>query len=313
MPSRYVSVALGYLLLLAAFLGVASTLGGPTISGARLATSFLAFALLFLPYWFFGFGIADPLSRVLNSRAKRIGAVSLLLVPYLIFVIPLHAFRPEMFLAVLALVLAFTALLEHGPHYWIALILLACGVEAPFFRDAFPIPGLTGLSKLLFVDLGLFGFLVVRPLDGIGFVLQIRWRDLAIGLREFLFFLPFGLGIGFVLQFLHFHPAGFPAGRFAAAWLFTLFFIALPEEIFFRGLLLNLLERRWGARRALIVTSLIFGLAHFPKRAIFNWRYVILAAIAGFFYGRAWLDRRRVLTSGITHATVDAVWSIWLR
>ena len=115
------------------------------------------------------------------------------------------------------------------------------------------------------------------------------------------------------MQFLHFHPAGFPVARLAASWLFTLFFIALPEEIFFRGLLLNLLERRWGTRTALIATSLIFGLAHFPKRAIFNWRYVILAAIAGFFYGRAWLDRRRVLGAGITHATVDAAWSIWFR
>ena len=101
---------------------------------------------------------------------------------------------------------------------------------------------------------------------------------------------------------------------FAAGWLFTLFFIALPEELFFRGLLLNLLERRIGTQRALLVTSLLFGLAHFNKRAVyFNWRYVILAAVAGVFYGQAWLASRRVLTSSITHATVDTVWSIWLR
>lgn len=93
-----------------------------------------------------------------------------------------------------------------------------------------------------------------------------------------------------------------------------MFFIALPEELFFRGLLLNLLERRIGTQRALLVTSLLFGLAHFNKRAVyFNWRYVILAAVAGVFYGQAWLASRRVLTSSITHATVDTVWSIWLR
>jgi membrane protease YdiL (CAAX protease family) len=58
----------------------------------------------------------------------------------------------------------------------------------------------------------------------------------------------------------------------------------------------------------------LFGLAHFNTRAaFFNWRYVILAAIAGYFYGRAWLDRRRILTSSVTHATVDTVWSLWLR
>ncbi len=240
-------------------------------------------------------------------------AACLLLVPYLLFVVPLHAFRWDICLTLLGLILLFTALLEHGPHFFAALVLLALAVELPFLRDAFPVPGLSGLSKLLFVDLGLFGFLVIRPIGGIGFDLRIRRRDVGIGLREFFYFLPIALAIGFALGFLHAHPTGFPATRFAAAWLFTLFFVALPEEIFFRGLLLNLLERRWGARTALVVTSLVFGLAHFPKRAVFNWRYVILAAIAGWFYGRAWLDRRRVSTSGITHATVDAVWSIWLR
>jgi hypothetical protein len=96
--------------------------------------------------------------------------------------------------------------------------------------------------------------------------------------------------------------------------VFTLFFVALPEELFFRGLMLNMLERRIGASRALAITSFLFGLAHFNKRAAhFNWRYVILAAIAGIFYGRAWLARRRLISSSITHATVDTVWSIWLR
>jgi hypothetical protein len=68
-----------------------------------------------------------------------------------------------------------------------------------------------------------------------------------------------------------------------------------------------------GTREALFASSALFGLAHFNKRAVFNWRYVILAAIAGVFYGRSYLAKRRVLSAGITHATVDTVWSIWLR
>jgi membrane protease YdiL (CAAX protease family) len=76
----------------------------------------------------------------------------------------------------------------------------------------------------------------------------------------------------------------------------------------------NLLERRMGRLPALLVTSILFGLAHFNKRAaLFNWRYVLLAAVAGLFYGRAWRHDRRVGSSAITHATVDAVWSLWLR
>jgi len=45
----------------------------------------------------------------------------------------------------------------------------------------------------------------------------------------------------------------------------------------------------------------------------FNWRYVLLAIIAGIFYGRAWLARRRIMASAITHTSVDVTWGIWLR
>ena len=88
----------------------------------------------------------------------------------------------------------------------------------------------------------------------------------------------------------------------------------LFRSIFFRGWMQNLLERRMGRVPALIVASLVFGLSHFNKRAIhFNWRYVLLAAIAGIFYGRAWREERRMAASAITHASVDTLWSIWLR
>jgi membrane protease YdiL (CAAX protease family) len=76
----------------------------------------------------------------------------------------------------------------------------------------------------------------------------------------------------------------------------------------------NLLERRVGAARGLVITSILFGLSHFNKRsAFFNWRYVLLAAIAGIFYGLAWRQQRRVGASAITHTSVDTIWSIWLR
>ena len=40
---------------------------------------------------------------------------------------------------------------------------------------------------------------------------------------------------------------------------------------------------------------------------------VVLAALAGVFYGRAWRHERRVGASVITHASVDTIWSFWLR
>ena len=109
-------------------------------------------------------------------------------------------------------------------------------------------------------------------------------------------------------------PSGAASAPSPSTWIFTFFFIAVPEELFFRGWLQNLLEHRIGRNRALFLTAALFGLAHFNKRAIyFNWRYVLLAAIAGIFYGRAWRNQHRVGASAVTHATVDSIWSLWLR
>jgi hypothetical protein len=73
------------------------------------------------------------------------------------------------------------------------------------------------------------------------------------------------------------------------------------------------LEPITGRTWALTIASLIFGLSHFHKGAAFNWRYVIMAAIAGVFYGRAWREKRQLLASSITHTAVDVVWSLWFR
>ncbi len=156
--------------------------------------------------------------------------------------------------------------------------------------------------------------MALRQLEGIGFDLRLRLRDAGIGLRELVLYTPLALALGLGLGFLHLH-SGWPGlAPIAGAWVFTFFFIAIPEELFFRGWLQNLLERRMGRTPALLLTAVLFGLSHFNKRAVlFNWRYVLLAAVAGVFYGRAWRQERRVAASGITHATVDTIWSLWLR
>ena len=276
-------------------------------------------ALLLAPYWAFGFGLDAWLAKRLRNRVARIFAPLSFVAAYLVFALPTHEFQWSMFAGMTAVVLSVTLLLNHatgdpGWHDWLVLAILGISVDLHFFDHAWPAAGLTGMPKLLFVDAGLYGYLVVRPIYGIGFDFRIRRSDVLTALREFLFFAPLAIAIGFALGFLHLHKTLSSAGAFGTGWLFTAFFVALPEELFFRGLMLNMIERRLGAKRALAVTSVLFGLAHFNKRAqYFNWRYVILAAIAGVFYGRAWLARRRLAASTITHSTVDTVWSLWLR
>jgi membrane protease YdiL (CAAX protease family) len=306
--------SVNFVLLLVVFWFIAGYFSVTDKLGSALIPEFISFALLLAPYWALGCG-AEAWLR----RHTRWPVLALLIVPYLVFAIANGNFRWDMCLGLLAAVLSVGALLSRATsvpswHDWVALAILGISIDLRFFDKAFPIPGLTGLPKLMFVDAGLYGYLVIRPIGGIGFDWRPRWRDVSIGLREFLFYTPIALALGLATQFLHIRHTTGSLAQFASGWLFTVFFIATPEELYFRGLLLNLLERRLGTRWALAITAVLFGMAHFNKRTtFFNGRYVAMAAIAGVFYGRAWLDRRRLLTSSITHATVDTVWSIWLR
>jgi membrane protease YdiL (CAAX protease family) len=314
--------ALGFAVLLAGFWLTGGYFGITGRLGPQPGALVASFVLLLAPYWFFGFGLADTVRRRLTKPIQRIGAVALFIIPYLVFAIPRGDFRGWFCLALLGTMVAMVALLELAHAAWadyVALGAIALIIERHVFDSAWPIAGLSGLAKLLFVDVVLYGYLVVRREQGfhISFDFRAKVSDFAVGLREFGFYAPVALTLGLALGFLHPHggagSAGHIGAQFAASWLFTLFFVALPEELFFRGILLQLLEKSLGNRASLLVTSVLFGLAHFNKRAVFNWRYVILAAIAGFFYGRAYLAHRRVLTAGVTHTTVDTVWSIWLK
>lgn len=196
---------------------------------------------------------------------------------------------------------------------FLVLAVLGLAVDLRWFQSAWP-ARLSAFNKILLLDAGIYGFLYIRQLNGVGFNLRLRPRDLGIGWREFLFYAPIAIALGLALGFLHLHAILPSAPHSLAAFAFTFFLVAVPEELFFRGWLQNLLERRMGRTPALLLTAVLFGLSHFNKRAVhFNWRYVLLAAIAGIFYGRAWRDRRRVGASAITHATVDTVWGLWLR
>jgi len=196
---------------------------------------------------------------------------------------------------------------------YLVLAALGLAVDLRWFEAAWP-AHLAVFNKILLLDTGIYGLLMIRQLNEVGFDLRLRLRDAGIGLREFVFYAPIALVLGLSIGFLHLHASWPHLPQLGGAFLFTFFFIAVPEELFFRGWLQNLLERRMGRTAALLLTALLFGLAHFNKRAVlFNWRYVILAALAGIFYGRAWRQERRVGASAITHACVDTVWSFWLR
>lgn len=253
----------------------------------------------------------------------QISAPALLSIPYALVTLGADRFNWAWFALYAALPVAIAALLGRAAlvdpeqksnwREFIVLASLGLAVDLRWFESAWP-AHLAIFNKVLLLDAGIYGFVLLRNLSGTGFDLRLRLRDVTTGLRETAFYTPIALAIGLSLGFLHLHNAWPGVMPIGGAWVFTFFFIAVPEELFFRGWVQNLLERKLGRTAALFVTAALFGLAHFNKRTtFFNWRYLLMAAIAGVFYGRAWRRDRRVGASAVTHASVDAIWSLWLR
>jgi membrane protease YdiL (CAAX protease family) len=286
-------------------------------------TTMAAALLAFAPVVAFGF--CGPVLERIRAwpRAVQIVLPGVLAIPYVLALRPLGWFYWEWFrlYAVLPVLVAWLLSIvakrdpeQHG-HWleFVVLIALGLAVDLRWFEPAWP-RGLAFINKLLLLDAGLYGFQCVRGLGGVGFDLRLKWNDWNIGLREWLFYTSIAIALGLALGFLHWHRHLDRPWLIPLAWLFTFFLIALPEEIYFRGWMQNLLERKLGRTASLLVTAAIFGLSHFNKRtAFFNWRYVLLAAIAGIFYGRAWRAERRIGASAITHTTVDTFWGALLR
>jgi uncharacterized protein len=288
--------------------------------GENFPYAFASFALLLSPLWFFGFGAGDWLRDTVRSCWLRISLPALLGIPYLMFAIPTGDFLWSLAALMFVLPVVLAALLEFSalpPKFvWqdaVVLGILAAIHMLRLLSGGWPYAGLTALPKLFVADLALYLYVVVRKLEGIGYSFTPTRDALLIGLRECAYFLPFGIGLGAALNFTHFHPRLPSAMSVGTGLLVTFLLVAIPEEMFFRGILQNLLETRFGRRISLVATAILFGLAHFNKGASFNGRYVLLAAIAGVFYGRAWRARRQLMASVITHTAVDVVWSLWFK
>ena len=271
--------------------------------------------------------------RRLNGAPTRVLLPVALAIPYVVFAVPRGEFRWIYFAGLALLPVALAAVLstiapspEDGvdaapdadrlKFTWqdcVVLLTIAVVLETRVFSGAWPYNGLGSLPKLYLADVSLYLYLVVRRLEGIGYSFVPDLNDAKIGLREWLFFLPLALGLGFATHFIRFYARVPSAGHVIGAFLVIFLLTAVPEELFFRGILQNLLAARVGRTKALIVTACLFGLSHFHKGATFNWRYVILASIAGIFYGRAWRARRHLFASSLTHTLVDVVWGLWFR
>ena len=195
-----------------------------------------------------------------------------------------------------------------------AVVLLWLPVWLQWLYRIFPYPPpLTHvLSILLALSVGVAAFVMLRRLDGIGYALE--WRG-GFGWNfafHFVVFAAIAIPLGMNMHFLVWAPSVHRPQPLVI--LGILFFTAWPEELLFRGLLQNMLSRSFANDWAgLIAASVIFGFSHILHAPVPNWRYVLLATIAGIFYGRAWMKTRSLVPGVLVHALVDISWHVLFR
>ncbi len=156
--------------------------------------------------------------------------------------------------------------------------------------------------------LGLILFLGFRQIAGMKYQPPRTPRDLRTMLAGFALTAPVLAIAGIAIGFLPMPHAAAAPGKMAAAAAIIFCATALPEEILFRALIQNLLMQRFGAStRTLVAASLIFGAAHLDNgpQPLPNWRYMILATIAGYAYGKVFQRSTSILASTGFHALVD--------
>ncbi len=162
------------------------------------------------------------------------------------------------------------------------------------------------------VTLALFLFPIFRELKGVKYELPRRFTDLAYPVLGFAVAAPILIWLGLTLGFMgpFAMPELFRPGAFAALFLKTLLGVAIPEELLFRGLIQNWLMQQFGfSHKTLFAAALIFGAAHLNNApgGPPNWRYMILATIAGFIYGKVFWKSSTVLSSAGLHAMVNSI------
>ena len=198
------------------------------------------------------------------------------------------------------------------------LALMAAPVLADIFKRVYPAPmprlALSVLGMSMWVRTGILATLAIRRMEGIGFGFLPLGREWLLGVRYYAYFLPVGFALALGLAFVRPESPVLSVRTVllaAATFLGVLWVLALSEEFFFRGILQQQLSRAMRSDWAgLIVASILFGLTHLPFREFPNWRFALLATVAGMFYGLAYMRGRSIRPAMVTHALVVTTWKL---
>jgi len=150
--------------------------------------------------------------------------------------------------------------------------------------------------------------LVERKVTGVEYGFLPSGAEWKTGIRHFVYFLIAAVPLAWATRLVHLGP-GMPLWKIAATFAGMLWVVALSEEFFFRGLLQQWMVQ-WTGRPGVGMAgaSILFGAAHLGFRGFPNWKFALAAAVAGWFYGRAYRQARSIRASMVTHALVVTLW-----
>ena len=193
-------------------------------------------------------------------------------------------------------------------------ILLIGVVLSGTLRGIWAVPkNLDFLGRLFLIAVASWCWTFVRPVPNLAYRFRISRQVLQAAAVNFLWFALIAIPAGLLLHFTVWNPRWHGVLSFLADYLEIFLFIALLEEMFFRGFLQSLLTDSFGSWwKAQLAVSILFGLFHILHAPFPNWRYVALATIVGWFYGSAYRSAGSLMASALTHAMVDTVWRTWL-
>ena len=300
-------------------------------AGRAFAATLTAFALLFLLMLLFAArGVETTLAARFGTSAGHLLGAALFLL-YLIYALGTNTFtfgRAATAAALVFLPLAIAASAERKPAGTWQDFLLVAGIWVavkPFPNRwgfsmshwLWPFPGARLayiMTILLFVGVALAAFVLLRHIDGVGYSIGWGHRWGFFILASFFAFACIALPLGTGMHFIQFEPQWGEWKSLPLTGLGILFFTAWPEEFLFRGLLQNLLSRASKSEIAGWWTaSVLFGFSHITNLGFPNWRYVVLASIAGIFYGWTWRRTGSIFASALVHAAVDTTWHFLFR
>ncbi len=284
-----------------------------------------AFLVEFAFYLAPGFADVRLAFEQLGSKPVRAALLAAsAVIPYLIESLGTGTFLFSSLLALLAVVLVasfwYSWIRPSIPADLLFLAFMAAVYLSKLFDQTFARPAphvaLDILGRLMWIRLGLMAVLSLRSMEDARFGFVPTPREWGIGVRQYLFFLPVGAAIAYLLHFAHFRPPTLEWWKFAllviGTFLAFLWVVALAEEFFFRAFLQQLLARGMRSETiGLIFASVLFGLAHLAFRPFPNWRFAIIGGIAGVFYGLAFLQAGSMRASMVTHALVVTTWRVF--